>query len=332
MMRTLDDISPASEASITLLARVVDIDRRVGKRRHAKLTLTDLENNRLTLIDYEGANLSAKWERDGIYVISNCPIRAGGQGPGPTLEPSKKTSVESLTVLLVIGDTHIGRASHPGTGEPIDPIGALETAIEEYLGENISAVIHTGDMFHEDVGASDITAFEKHVINPLERTGTPMYYVRGNHGTDRVDDLLTEHAGSVLHHLSMDGVAIGPNVRLFGIDKQSDGNLPRNSLRTADLQPGSVSLLVLHQTITQLSGPGDGHVDLKRLPNRVRTNLEYVIAGHHHDATKAQWRGLTIMYAGSTVELSKNHNADDRVCHLLLIREDGGTSVQLDIP
>lgn len=133
-------------------------------------------------------------------------------------------------------------------------------------------------------------------------------------------------------HLDTGGKAVGSDIRLFGIDHYSDGDLPWNILVFPDSVNESVAILVVHQTLTQLSGHSPASVDLNRIHQRFGGRFDYIISGHHHDAKRRDWRGVPLMYTGATERMSKNNNPTDRVAWLLTIK-NGSVSCELyDIP
>lgn len=333
-MVTTEDLSPGGRLPEPIDVEVIKVDRNVGASRRAEVDLVDNVGNELHLVDYEGANLSVDWKPNHQYRISRCSIN---NSPSPlTLTPSKRTQVDLLgpvqqrSSVLIIGDTHIGRGSHPKNGEKINPLGAFKNAVKYGLEREVDAVIHVGDIFHESATPVQVALLDQQVFNPLEDAGIPFYYVEGNHTSSAGDDLLADRSN--VSTLDTRGVAIGDDVRIFGINHHDAGDIPWESLRYPRNVTESKSILILHQTIQQLSGRGPKSVDLSRIQQQFNHRLDFILSGHHHDATKRNWDGTPVMYTGASERMSKNNDSTDRVAWYLPIREAPLNPERYDIP
>jgi DNA repair exonuclease SbcCD nuclease subunit len=334
---TVDDLSAGRTLPEPIVVEVVAVDWHPGKKRRAEVELRDTVRNSLKLIDYEGAELSVNWEPNHRYRISRCNVTGGGRGYDVQLAPSKRTVVEPLgstqqsTRVLVIGDTHIGRTEHPKTKEEIDPLGALATAAEYSVDQGIDAVVHAGDIFHDNATDSQAVLTRQQVFEQLDEAGIPFYYVRGNHESKPGNTLLDDLEGTAVFNLSTTGTAVGGDVQLFGIDHYPEGDLPWGNLRFSQ-NTGEISILVLHQTIRQLSGKGALSVDLSRIQRRFDETFDIIFSGHHHDATMTSWNGVPVMYTGAAERMSTNKDPTDRVAWLLTATDRSISCERYDIP
>jgi DNA repair exonuclease SbcCD nuclease subunit len=231
--------------------------------------------------------------------------------------------------LLVVGDTHVGRTRHPETKERIDPVGAFGSAVEYGIERNVDEVVHVGDIFHESVSEEQINAVDRRVFDRLETASTPFYYVRGNHWQESEDWGFANRNG--VSKLDTTGERIGSDVRVFGIDQHEGGGLPWERLNFPDAISEPVRILVLHQTLQQLSGKSADSVDLKRIRRRFRGRFDLVVSGHHHDAKSVDWNGMTVMYTGASEHMSKNLDPVDRVAWFVPAGETPITPERYDI-
>lgn len=321
-----------------MVVGVTDVEWDQKKSRRAYVTLADTDGNRLGFVDYAGADISTDWTVAHRYRISRCHVQDGSEGTDFELAPSKRTQIEPLgpvqdcTRILVVGDTHIGRTSHPKTGEDIDPIGSFSAAVDYGIDQNVDAVVHAGDIFHET--ATQVGAFftDGDVFEPLASAEIPFYYVRGNHSAAAGDAILSKRDGTVAVNLDTAGTTVGPSVRLFGIDHHPEGDLPWADLEFPGSVPESVSILVVHQTLEQLSGRGPKSVDLSRIRSRYGGQFDCIVAGHHHDAMHETWRGIPVLYTGAAERMSTNNDSDDRVAWLLTVVNGRVACEQYKIP
>lgn len=322
---TAKDLSPGGKLPEPMIVVVNNVDWDQPTSRRAAVELLDVEGNEIQLIDYEGANLSVEWTVGHRYLISSCNVTGGEQEEYITLAPSKRTQIELLGVVnesayvLFIGDTHIGRKWHPKSGDEIDPLGSFTTAVEYGISEAVEAVVHVGDIFHETLSSQEAELLKKRVLVPLENANIPFYYVEGNHTAPAGENLLKESPNC--SNLNLLGHTVGNDTRLFGINHYPSGNLPWDGIQFPQKSSESKSILVLHQTLQQLTGPGEDSVDLNRINKRLSEEFDLVICGHHHDAMCDMWHGIPIMYTGASAKLSTNHDPTDEVAWLVNIKD-----------
>jgi predicted phosphodiesterase len=338
LLVTVDDLSLGQDFPDPIVVKVTNVNWDAGKSRRAEVSLLDTAGNPLQLIDYDGAEISIRWKETHWYRVSHCKVQHGGSGFDVTLAPSKRTQIEPLgpteqcTRLLVIGDTHIGRTTHPKTGNDIDPLGALITAVEYGIEQDVDAVTHVGDIFHESATELQALLVDQRVFEPLGEAGIPFYYLRGNHAAPPGDEILADRNGTITFNLNTGGVTIDSTVRLFGINHHTEGNLPWSQITFPTSADEPVSILLLHQTLQQLSGNNPESIDLHKIQRRFDGSFDFVASGHHHDATRKTWQGVPVMYTGAAEHMSTNNNPDDRIAWLLTIENDSILCDRYDIP
>ncbi len=336
-MVVTNDLSPGHELPAPMTVEVTGVNWNVEERR-AEVRLIDSVGDGLRLVDYEGANLSVDWSPNHRYRISRCGVNVGGGSYDVELAPSKKTRVEHLgireqvTKILVIGDTHVGRRKHPGTGEKIEPINPFRTAVEHGIDLRVDAVAHVGDIFHDSATSSDTAQVDTQVFAPLREERIPFYYVTGNHGSAPSEDLLARKADDGVVNLGTSGIAVGPEVRLFGINHYQMGNIDWHDIQFPDTVDEAVSILLLHQTLEQLSEAKKESVDLERTQKRASNRFDLVLCGHHHDATSRELNGTRVMYTGATEKMSTNFDPVDRVAWIVRIENGLVSYERYDIP
>lgn len=315
-----------------------DIEWRPMESRRAELDLLDTDGNQLQLIDYDGANLAVDWTANHQYRIADCRVQSGSGRDTIVLAPSAKTTVEPLgsaddmESLLVIGDTHIGRERHPKHGGEIDPTKAFLRAVKHGIDLGVEAVVHVGDIFHETATEGHAALLRQYVTTPLEKADIPLYYVRGNHWSSYSGDLLDEFTHDRIHNLDPRGVSVGSHVKLYGVDHQSKGDINWSDVQFPSTMPETHSILVLHQTLKQLSGSSPKSVDLARLQRQAPTQFDAVLCGHHHDAVRDTWNRRPVMYTGASEHMSKKPDAIDRVAWLVQLGNDTLSIDRYDIP
>ena len=338
MLVTVDDLTVRRDLPDPIVVKVTNVNWDAGKSRRAEVSLLDTAGNTLRLIDYDGAEISIKWKETHWYRVSHCKVQHGGGGFEIELAPSKRTQIEPLGPteqcirLLVIGDTHIGRTKHPKTGDDIDPLGALITAVEYGIEQDVDAVTHVGDIFHESATELQALLVDQRAFEPLGEAGIPFYYLRGNHAAPPGDEILADRDGTITFNLNTGGVTIDSTVRLFGINHHTEGNLPWSQITFPTSGDEPVSILLLHQTLLQLSGRKQDSVDLTQIQQRFDGSFDFVASGHHHDATRKTWGDVPVMYTGAAERMSTNKHPTDRVAWLLTAEGRSVFCDRYDIP
>ncbi|QSG16362.1 metallophosphoesterase family protein [Halapricum desulfuricans] len=314
------------------------MDRNSGKSRQAEVSLVDTAGTPLRLIDYEGAETQVDWKAGYQYQISRCKAQKGGGGYDLELAPSKRTRitplgpVEECTRILIVGDTHVGRTKHPRTGEKIDPIDAFSTAVAYGIERSVDAVVHVGDIFHDTATPVQALFVDQTVFDPLADAGIPFYYVRGNHQSTAGNELLEDRDGTLASNIDTSGVSVNSTLRLFGINHHPEGDLQYDNLEFPDTVIESTSILVLHQTLAQLTDRGTKSVDLDQIIGQFSNRFDFILCGHHHDATRQDWCGVPVMYTGAVERMSTNTDPTDRVAWLLTVADDSVSCEQYNIP
>jgi DNA repair exonuclease SbcCD nuclease subunit len=292
-----------------------------------------MDDTQIQFVDYSGAEISTNWTTGERYRIAGCRVHRDSTGNGVYLAGTKQTEITHVESgqdpiqLLIVGDTHIGRTVHPGTGAKIDPLAALAKAVEYGIEQQVDGVVHVGDIFHESVTAGQAGFTLIDVLEPLAEAEIPFYYIQGNHIGELGQLLLEGDDSRSAVHLDTSGVSVGSTVRLYGIDHIPGETFQNKVIRFGTPDPGEVSILVLHQTLKQLSGASAKSVDLRDLQAAFGRPFDAVVCGHHHDATYEMWLGKPVLYTGASEHMSTNENASDRLAWLLTVKS-GSVSVK----
>jgi len=211
-----------------------------------------------------------------------------------------------------MGDSHVGY-HHRQSSKKVSwhqegaCIERFCEAIEIGLEHEVDAVIHTGDIFDEEVSQSELGSVEDQLYY-LKRQSIPFYYIYGNHENQSGRELLQAYSEEgVTKHLTTKRSMVGnPPVSLFGIDHCYEGEFHVDRLDFSSNVPGVKNILVLHHSIVPLSD--DGAINLRKLFKRAKRysglEFDFVISGHHHKNECDTLEGKKIGYVGSTARIS----------------------------
>lgn len=303
---------------------VLEADIGTGSKREYELTVADTLGESFRVIIWATHDVSIKWREGASYELSHARGDTWNDGTNRILHSTNRFTAERIgddVSLLVMGDTHIGREVRTNdTGAPHRCARSFLTAVSYATHFDADAVIHTGDIFDDQVTTEDIV-IARSSLEILEENGIPFYYIFGNHETARGKYLLEEDYESVATQIDTEGVRIADKVEIVGSDYISSN---RFSISAADFpQSPNVDkrILVLHQDLAPVRDNGD--VNLRSLINPPAVEFNYILSGHLHDTEKHPWKGIDVHYTGSTAKISTKPNADDPAVWLLTVTTDG---------
>jgi exonuclease SbcD len=214
--------------------------------------------------------------------------------------------------LLHVSDTHLGR---PLTDK--ERMGD-ENQLERFLDvvnfavtHRADAVLHTGDIFDDDVDEATMVTIEEH-IELLADAGITLYYVRGNHGCDRGDAFLRAQteAGRMVH-LSNDPQLLGGGaLALYGLDADATTDSLLQTTPTDDVPRDAYRLFAWHEAVEPLARNG---VSIQRLVDASEVDFDSLALGDLHKSKQAYiddvrrecGRRLRMFYAGATTGIAR---------------------------
>ena len=323
-MSTWENIKDRSYLEL-IPVTVVEAEHRNDDKLDWRLTVRDESGTEFELEIWQKHNPLLDWEAGGEYEIRDAYGQTWDDDESKKLHSSRKWSADRVDSsydcrLLVMGDSHVGRAEHPSKPyKPIDCAGKFEAAIEHAIVQDADCVVHTGDVFHDTVPESDCETIDS-AMELLADAGIEFYYVLGNHECDRGNRLLRRwQKRGVATHLDVDGFDVSPGVKLYGYDHRpaSEISVPAMGLPSTVLDP--TSLLVLHQTLAPFRPDAD--VNLDEINEQPVGGFDYVVSGHLHNPERPEWNDGEFLYAGSTEDLSKNPDASDPSVWILTVAD-----------
>lgn len=310
---------------------VIEADHIDGEKLDWRLTVEDMSGKNIEVDIWQKHDPLFVWEEGAQYEIRGAYGQTWAGGRRRKLHSSRKWSADRIGKdydcrLMVMGDTHIGRAKHPSKPYlPIDCAGKFRQAIEAAVTNNVDYILHTGDVFHDFVSEVDCGITDE-AIERIEDAGIELLYILGNHECDRGARLLHrwEQRG-VARHLDMDGVNVSDRVRVYGYDYCSESTFSIDDMGVPFVPSELVSILVLHQTLAPFRD--DAIIDLDEINDRSMNGFDYVVSGHLHDPEQPNWDGGEFLYAGATEDISTNPSPSDPSVWFLTVN---GTSIKTE--
>ena len=302
--------------------RAVHLD---DERLDWRLTVTDSAGTEFEVEIWQTHDPLTEWEVGVTYVIRGGYGQTWNDGTSKKLHSSKKWSADRVDTshdcrLMVMGDTHIGRANHPSKPyRSIDCVGRFREAVEVGLTHDVDGIVHTGDVFHDAVTRSECRTVDE-TFERMREYDVQFSYVLGNHECERGTRLLRQWENrGVGTHLDMSGSQVADGVTVYGYDHVADARFSVDDMDVPTTLPDRFNLLVLHQTLSPFRRRA--HVDLDEINERTREGFDYVVSGHLHDPEKPAWEQGEFLYAGSVENLSVNPAPSDPSVWLLTVKD-----------
>ncbi|OYR38623.1 DNA repair exonuclease [Halorubrum sp. Hd13] len=216
------------------------------------------------------------------------------------------------TKILHVSDTHIGYQQYRNAIRREDYLDAFEQALQIARGEHpahdnepVDAVLHTGDLFDDQLTSFDDVFACHEALCRLRETNIPFYVIVGNHELRRNTDFVDEFAltGDAIR-LTRSPTVLNDEVALYGIDSVRDPDWEDADFSLEPADEGLVRLVAMHQLFSPPIEPIDHEasniIDLEPVFDRFGTEVDGVALGDCHERMGDTCRGVPVWYPGAT--------------------------------
>lgn len=226
------------------------------------------------------------------------------------------------TRLLHVSDTHLGNRQYGSDTRRNDFADGFEQAIRYAIGEDVDAVIHTGDLFDSrDPGLPDLNDCID-ILEQLRNAGIPFYGIVGNHER-KMDaqylDLISKTGTA--KRLDKSPTMINDEVAIYGIDAVTKPAWHAKDFTLEEPSTDAFTILCMHELLHPPVPELFADHPLDNVLGRVDIGLDAIALGDYHESVSTIERGTTVWYAGSTERCSISEGEPRRVS--LLEIEDG---------
>lgn len=318
MPTTYGDLDEKGKHSIVV--RVRDCSPATVAKRAFELTVEDQEGTRFPVIVWEKSEegRTYDWKEGHWYRLGG--VSAKNWPSGTVVHGASDLTIEHLGTrqgtahadILYLTDSHLGKHRH-GYGQmswPVSPADGFRAAIDTAIEENVDAVVHGGDIFHNPgsgIGEEE-KAFCREQLIRLAESGIPFYFIYGNHERDagrRVMDRLV--ADSLAVHLGPHYESIGGAFALYGIDNHSTW-----SQSLLNLQPAPEELtpvLFVHQSVAPFTGKKNPDCQLRDIYTGADVSLDVIAVGHTHTRVEKSIHEMQGLSGGATAQVGDSPEA-----------------------
>jgi DNA repair exonuclease SbcCD nuclease subunit len=211
-----------------------------------------------------------------------------------------------MTRVIHTGDTHLGYRQYHRPERRADFLAAFERVVADAISDDVDAVVHAGDLFHDRRPELRDILGTLSVLRDLDDAGVPFLAIVGNHETKRDAQWLDlfESLG-LATRLDDEPVRIG-NTAFYGLDF-----VPRS--RRDDLEYGFASHDADHAALVThgLFEPFDyADWDTERLLTESTVDFDALLLGDNHHPDRVELDGTWVTYCGSTERASADERED----------------------
>jgi DNA repair exonuclease SbcCD nuclease subunit len=205
-----------------------------------------------------------------------------------------------MTRVVHTGDTHLGYQQYHSPTRRQDFLDAFRQVVDDAVAEEVSAVVHAGDLFHDRRPALPDLLGTLSVLRRLSEAGIPFLAVVGNHESTRGGQWLDlfERLGLATRLGSEPEVVDG--VAFYGLDHVPPSK--RDDLDYAfDPHEAESAVLVAHGLFTPFA-----HADWETETVLAEATVDFdaVLLGDNHVPGVERVDGTPVTYCGSTERVS----------------------------
>ena len=205
-----------------------------------------------------------------------------------------------MTRVIHTGDTHIGYQQYHSPVRRQDFLDAFESVIRDAIDDDVDAVVHAGDLFHDRRPDLPDLLGTISALRRLERADVPFLAVVGNHESTRDGQWLDlfERLG-LATRLGEEPVVVG-NTAFYGLDHVPVSR--RDELEYAyEPHDAEYAALVAHGLFEPFA---HADWDTETVLTRSTVAFDALLLGDNHKPDRAKVAGTWVTYPGSTERAS----------------------------
>ncbi|GGL43799.1 metallophosphatase [Halarchaeum grantii] len=205
-----------------------------------------------------------------------------------------------MTKVIHTGDTHLGYRQYHSPVRRQDFLDAFRRVVEDAIADDVDAVVHAGDLYHDRTPGLEDLMGTIDVLRPLAEADIPFLAVVGNHeGTRHAQWLDLFETLGLAERLDSEGRRVGDTV-FYGMD-----HVPKSKRDDLDYEfaarDAAHTALVSHGLFAPFP---HGDWDLEEVLEEATVAFDAVLLGDDHTADTVRVDGTWATYCGSTERAS----------------------------
>ncbi|MDS0257931.1 metallophosphoesterase [Haloarcula sp. S1CR25-12] len=211
-----------------------------------------------------------------------------------------------MTRVIHTGDTHIGYQQYHVPERRQDFLGAFRAVVRDAVDDDVAAVVHAGDLFHDRRPTLSDIMGTLDVLEELDEADIPFLAVVGNHEAKRDAQWLDLYASLGLASRLDDEPTLVGDTAFYGLDF-----VPRSKREALDYDfaphDADHAALVTHG----LFQPFDhGDWDAAEVLTGSSVEFDALLLGDNHKPGKQEVEDAWVTYCGSTERASASERED----------------------
>lgn len=201
-----------------------------------------------------------------------------------------------MTRVIHTGDTHLGYRQYHEAARRRDFLSAFESVITDAITDDVDAVIHAGDLFHDRRPELESVMGAVQALRELRSANIPFFAVVGNHEGTRSTQWLDLFERLGLAERLGTEPRILDTVAFYGLDYTPESKRP-------DLDYAFSPSDAKHAALVAHGGfePFDyGTWDLSAVFAASPVDFDVALLGDNHEPERATVSGTPAVYCGST--------------------------------
>ncbi|MFC7166428.1 DNA double-strand break repair protein Mre11 [Halospeciosus flavus] len=205
-----------------------------------------------------------------------------------------------MTRVIHTGDTHLGYRQYHSPERRQDFLDAFRRVVDDAIEQDVDAVVHAGDLFHDRRPDLEDLLGTISVLRPLRGADIPFLAIVGNHeGTRNAQWLDLFETMDLATRLDFDGERIG-DTTFYGLDYVPESK--RDDVDYDFAAPETEhTALVGHGLFTPFA---HANWDLDAVLDQSNVDFDAVLLGDDHTPDTAQLGETWVTYCGSTERAS----------------------------
>ena len=205
-----------------------------------------------------------------------------------------------MTRVIHTGDTHIGYQQYHSPVRRQDFLDAFEAVVEDAVDDDVAAVVHAGDLFHDRRPELTDLMGTISVLRRLDDAGIPFLAVVGNHESTRGGQWLDLFEGLGLATRLDDAPTRVGDTAFYGLDHVP---VSRRDDLEYDFEPhdADYAALVAHGLFEPFA---HADWDTETVLSASDIGFDAMLLGDNHTPDRAEVAGTWVTYPGSTERAS----------------------------
>ncbi|GAB3410316.1 DNA double-strand break repair protein Mre11 [Haloparvum alkalitolerans] len=210
-----------------------------------------------------------------------------------------------MTRVIHTGDTHIGYQQYHSPVRRQDFLEAFEQVVEDAVADDVDAVVHAGDLFHDRRPELQDLLGTLSVLRELDDAGIPFLAIVGNHESTRGGQWLDLFERLGLATRLDDAPTVVGDTAFYGLDHVP---VSRRDDLEYEFEPhdADAAALVAHGLFEPFA---HADWDTEELLTASTVDFDALLLGDNHKADTAQVRNAWVTYPGSTERASASEEA-----------------------